>query len=137
MFGQMTTPALAIAEVLRLKSDGLTDRAVSARTGVPVATIRGWRRRGVPEARKTLVSERCAPCGGGPQRWTQLPQDTYAYLLGVYLGDGQLRCWGEGWTLRITLDVVYPRILPSARPRSSACAERLRACGRITAARDA
>jgi hypothetical protein len=103
----MTTPLITITEVLRLKAAGLTDRNVSAQTGVPVATIRGWRRRGVPGARRRPAGPRCPTCGDFPHEWQQLPGESYAYLLGVYLGDGHLRRWGDGWTLRVTLDAAY------------------------------
>jgi hypothetical protein len=42
-----------------------------------------------------------------------LPRDTYAYLLGVYLGDGCLGTVGNSWSLRITLDEIYPGIIES------------------------
>jgi hypothetical protein len=112
MFESVTTPPPLIDEVLRLKGLGFTDRSVSARTGVPVATIRVWRRRGIPgTTRRGTKGDRCPRCGGVPHIWDELPADTYAYLLGVYLGDGHLRHWGGGWTLRVTLDVGYPLII--------------------------
>lgn len=106
----MTHSTLEIERVLRLKSEGLTDRAVSVRTGIPVATIRGWRQRGLP-GQSRLKRDACPICGDPPHRWEQLPEDTYAYLLGVYLGDGHLRRWGDGWTLRVTLDTAYPGVI--------------------------
>jgi hypothetical protein len=42
---------------------------------------------------------------------------SYAYLLGMYLGDGTPRGHGRSFQLRITLDGLYPGIIPSARKR--------------------
>jgi hypothetical protein len=46
-------------------------------------------------------------------RSPQLPRESYAYLLGVYLGDGCLGEVGTSWSLRITLDEAYPGIIDS------------------------
>jgi hypothetical protein len=53
----------------------------------------------------------CATCGEDPHEHTTVPTDPYAYLLGVYLGDGSLHRWGTSWILRIALDVAYPEIV--------------------------
>src|SRR5690349_11830887 len=37
--------------------------------------------------------------------------DMYAYLLGLYLGDGSLASNGRSWQLRVTLDAAYPAIV--------------------------
>lgn len=42
-----------------------------------------------------------------------MPHD-YAYLLGLYLGDGHLTGNGRAYTLRITLDARYPDIVDAA-----------------------
>ena len=106
----MTTSAAEVQAVLQLKAEGLTDRAVSQLTGVPVATIRGWRRRGTPGERFAQLPH-CPECRCEPHRWDELPPATYAYLLGVYLGDGHVRSWGTGRTLRVALDTAYPGII--------------------------
>lgn len=41
----------------------------------------------------------------------RLPGVTYAYLLGVYLGDGCLGRNRTSWALRIALDISYPGII--------------------------
>jgi hypothetical protein len=51
--------------------------------------------------------------GFGSPRLKRLPADTYAYLLGVYLGDGCLMPVGSSWSLRIGLDEAYPGIIDS------------------------
>jgi hypothetical protein len=35
----------------------------------------------------------------------------YAYLLGIYLGDGWVGRVGRSWSLRVVLDVAYPHIV--------------------------
>ena len=44
-----------------------------------------------------------------------LPAAQYAYLLGLYLGDGYLSRNGRVWRLRITLDTKYPAIINRCR----------------------
>jgi hypothetical protein len=50
-------------------------------------------------------------CGAEAHDFAALPPEPYAYLLGVYLGDGTLGNWGGGWVLRIALDEAYPGIV--------------------------
>ena len=56
-------------------------------------------------------SSECSVCGGEPHPFDALLPSTYAYLLGVYLGDGWLARSGSSWMLRIALDAGYPRIV--------------------------
>jgi hypothetical protein len=98
--------------VFELKARGLTDREVSRRTGVPINTIRTWRNGRLPAYAKP------APNNPRPYRgqealpeFSALPTETYAYLLGAYLGDGCITSNGSSWTLRVTLDEAYPGIV--------------------------
>jgi hypothetical protein len=102
-----------VRAVFGLKSRGLTDREVSQRTGVPINTIRVWRNQRVPGyARHTLVTRHAYRAGEFEQLDVAfLPKEEYAYLLGVYLGDGCLTRNGTSWSLRITLDAIYPGII--------------------------
>src|SRR5689334_5710425 len=57
-------------------------------------------------------SPECERCGHPPHDFEALPPREYAYLLGVYLGDGTIsagrrRCY----RLRIFMDSRYPRII--------------------------
>ena len=105
-------PVQEVIEAFGLKDGGLTHREVSRLTGIPVNTIRNWRdcrfaRRPLP----FVVDEGCcAPCRTTLHDFSALPQP-YAYLLGVYLGDGCLGRNGRSWTLRISLDSAYPGII--------------------------
>jgi hypothetical protein len=107
-----------IAAVVRMSEAGRSDDAVARATGIPRETIRTWRRGRVPErARRVLAGvPECAGCGGEAHDHATLPRDEYAYLLGMYLGDGCLaRTPKGGFSLRISLDSVYPGIVESAR----------------------
>lgn len=106
-------PISDITAVFELKAAGHTDRDVSLLTGVPISTIRGWRNRrfsGRPVP-PILESECCAHCGGPPHDFGSLPPRSYAYLLGINLGDGCLTRNGSSWTLRVALDSAYPGII--------------------------
>jgi hypothetical protein len=104
-------PPEDIEKVERLKQSGLTDARVSAATGVPVTTIRAWRRRGHPAAPPVDDEPRCQACGEAPHDFGALPCEDYSYLLAVYLGDGHVVRNGSSWTLRVTLDRAYPAIV--------------------------
>jgi hypothetical protein len=118
-----------IAGVVRLIETGLSDREVARATVIPYETIRAWRRGRLPErARRVLAGvPECAGCGGAEHDRDALPPDDYAYLLGMYLGDGCLARTGRGgYSLRITLDSVYPGIIEvdvrrSPRSRAARC----------------
>lgn len=91
-------------DVLRLSAEGLSDYEVSRRTGVARSTVQRWRTR-----RGSL-----APNPGCPicDAQDELPTQAYAYLLGLYLGDGWI---GEHRSrvhrLSIYLDAAYPDII--------------------------
>src|SRR5581483_9043982 len=101
--------------VLALKAAQWTDRQISEWTGVPINTIRGWRRKGISLSAARVLGgapPRCAACGHEPHDFNVLPNAAYAYLLGLYLGDGCLtRSGGTSWSLRVTLDEAYPLII--------------------------
>jgi hypothetical protein len=85
---------------------GCAAQDVAREIGVPLSTVIRWR------AGKTQAF-------GGPVHllpWRPPHSKTYAYLLGVYLGDGHVtirpagRCW-----LRVFLDRKYPDIVDEVR----------------------
>jgi len=90
-----------IDAVLALVDIGLSDYEVSRKTGVSRSTVQNWRRFGVPEVRA-----RRAQVVGRP-----LDATSYAYLLGMYLGDGWVGRVGTTWSLRVVLDSSYPDIV--------------------------
>ena len=106
----MTRPAADVERALALHGAGLTTAEVARRTGIPRSTMRYWLARGPLYPRR--VAANCPPCPHLPLA----PQGPYAYLLGLYLGDGCLSLGRGGvYRLRITLDKKYPQIIDECR----------------------
>ncbi|MET9067842.1 transcriptional regulator [Streptosporangium sandarakinum] len=93
--------------VRRLLATGETISAVSRLTGVPHSTIRGWRDSQWRPSAKTTLCPRCETVPRLPE-----PQSAYAYLLGLYLGDGCISVIGDPakqvWSLRIMCADSWP-----------------------------
>lgn len=86
---------------------GMSDDEIGSATGIPRRTVSDWRH-GKRPRRHPL--RRAAPCF--PIEPSDLPEAEYAYLLGLYLGDGYLsRGPRDVWRLRISLDGAYPNII--------------------------
>jgi len=97
-----------VAEVLALRARGLGARRISARTGVPIATVTDWLRGRTP---RRSANRSCPDCGALERVSAEL-EPTYAYLLGLYLGDGYIAPHARGvFRLRIKLDERYPGIV--------------------------
>lgn len=115
MFGRVprARPSKDVALVLELKALGYSDRTVSRLSGVPLNTIRTWRNSRSSRLRKLLPPDvaLCEQCGGPAHDVRALPADAYAYLLGIYLGDGCLTPNASSWELRVFLDSRYPGII--------------------------
>ena len=95
--------------VRRLISTGLNDCEIPRQTGVPRRTVCDWRVR----PPRTLTTRKQSKCEA--HDYSGSPSDAYAYLLGMYLGDGYICRSGRVWRLRITLDKKYPGIIDSCR----------------------
>ena len=93
--------------VVGLVAAGLNDCQISRLTGVPRGTVRYMRvhgRRGWAGSGKS--ADDCPLCGTA-----ELPPEPYAYLLGLYLGDGCITSHPRGvYRLAITLDLKYPSL---------------------------
>jgi hypothetical protein len=108
-----------VRRVLALVKKGLNDCEISRETGIPRGTIRDWRdgktpRRKWPRApgRTRDGGHGCPTCGHPLHDFARLPTNDYAYLLGLYLGDGTISKAPRGvFKLRITLDSRYPQII--------------------------
>ena len=101
MYGRHTRQ-LALSMIER----GQSLSSVSVSTGVSRSTLRCWRDH--PEMRDRRAScPRCAEQPGFPE-----PTRDYAYLLGLYLGDGYINPVGDRrkgvWILRITCADAWP-----------------------------
>jgi hypothetical protein len=93
--------------VKRLVASGLSSREVADTTGIPYGTVRIWRRRTTPP-----LAIGHLPLGVPLEAWAPPDGAAYAYLLGIYLGDGCLNRPQRGCAqLVITLDDRYPRVI--------------------------
>ena len=93
-------------QVHRLIASGLNDCAVARATGIPRETVMGWRHHGRNRPERTRRSN-CPRCD-----LFVLDERAYAYLLGLYLGDGCLsKHRRDVYRLRISLDARYPNII--------------------------
>jgi hypothetical protein len=100
-----------VALVRELVGDGLNDCEIARETGIPRTTVRDWRR---AEFRPRSAER---PRDGDPHihDFQGLPR-SYAYLLGLYLGDGFVARHRRGvYRLRITLDLRYPLIIAACQ----------------------
>ena len=102
------------AEALDLLAGGLNDSQVARATGIPRSTIRDWRARPRDE-RRVASFPVCPSCGIAHHDLARLPRASYAYLLGMYLGDGTIDRYPRTWRLRISLDCAWPGIARECR----------------------
>ncbi|MFF2654395.1 transcriptional regulator [Streptomyces sp. NPDC058045] len=89
---------------LRLVEQGRSLNSVSKETGVSRSAIRSWLVRIEPHMPQNL----CARCRNDPPS----PADAYSYLLGLYLGDGNISENRRGvYALRIACADAYPGLI--------------------------
>ncbi|MGW7515634.1 transcriptional regulator [Streptomyces sp. NPDC054796] len=90
---------------LSLVAQGQSLNAVSKRTGISRAALRSWQTRLEP---LRALSD-CPRCASPPR----LPDDpaAYAYLLGLYLGDGCISRLGRTYSLRIACADAWPGLI--------------------------
>jgi hypothetical protein len=92
---------------IALMARGLSLRSISLTTGVNRATLRDWREH--PQ----MTRATCPRCVTSPK--LPEPQHDYAYLLGLYLGDGCISRAGardkEVWKLRIMCADAWPGLI--------------------------
>jgi hypothetical protein len=101
-------PREDLETVLSLVAAGRNDCEIARQTGVPRRTVEDWRRgRNLIRAR-TRDGKVC----GSDHEFSRLPAPAYAYMLGLYLGDGCISGCRRGvWRLRFSLDASYPGIV--------------------------
>jgi hypothetical protein len=101
------------ARVEELRLEGLNWCEISRLTGIPRSTIRGWV---VPWPKRYVraaeLRESCATCGHPRHDFVALSPRWYAYLLGMYLGDGTISRGRKGvYALRIFQDMRYTAVI--------------------------
>ncbi len=95
-----------VDEVLELVEANHSYSEISRKTGVSRWTVSSWARGDFPRAR---ACTQCAVCTGSPHL---LPPGPYAYLLGLYLGDGCIASHPRGvFKLRIVCCDAYPWLI--------------------------
>lgn len=108
-------PQTSVDRARRLSQQGLIDREVAWITGVSISAVQKWR----TGVRRAPGKERKADC----PRCTRRPLDepAYAYLLGLYLGDGCLtRGRRDVFALCIACCDDWPGLLVAAKSAMSA-----------------
>jgi hypothetical protein len=94
---------------LTLMEQGFSLRGISLSTGISRATLRDWREHPV-SVNPRAFCPRCEPIPSLPE-----PQDDYAYLLGLYLGDGCISLAGarnkKVWKLRVACADAWPGLI--------------------------
>ena len=89
---------------LTLADEGLNPCQISRATGIPRSTIRGWVASGAPGGRYGKTNRT-------PYDLASVPRAPYAYLLGIYLGDGHISDLLRTFRLRVFMDSRYPGII--------------------------
>jgi hypothetical protein len=105
----MRTPA-EVRLVVALLASGLNDCEVARRTGIPRGTVRDWRYGKRPKFDR---QPRYEP--GTDPRLNPAVEIAYSYLLGLYLGDGDISRQPRTYRLRVALDGIYPRIIAECK----------------------
>jgi hypothetical protein len=109
----MTPSADDVRRAGDLLSCGLSHVDVARKTGIPRSPVREWAAAGIGDVLVSRTRFRHSDDGLVPcQRVRDVPEESYAYLLGLYLGDGCISAQREGmYRLRISLDLRYPTII--------------------------
>jgi hypothetical protein len=106
-----------VRKVFELWGRGLSKKAIARLTGVSRTQVRQWIAQG-PDAVMNSPMRRGSSCHDRELSSAHCPlvqsvdERAYAYLLGLYLGDGHITVFPNGVRrLRITLDDKYPGIM--------------------------
>lgn len=116
-------PKAEIDKALLLAERGASATEIARATGHPRSTVRGWLRASPAQTDRRDPCERC----GGRSHDVSGVERSYAYLLGLYLGDGCLSAHARGvFKLRMVLDAAYPGIIDECIAAIAAVAPRNR-----------
>ena len=104
-------PKATVDKALQLSALGLVDREVAQLTDVSIGAVQKWRTGLRRTAEKELKHAACPRCHGA-----LLEVRTYAYLLGLYLGDGHITRHKRGvFALSIACADAWPGLITAAR----------------------
>lgn len=120
---------------LTLVTQGRSLNSVSKELGVSRFAIRSWQGRIEPIGRADRSCPRCQEVPVPPEA-----PAAYAYLLGLYLGDGCINLHRRGvYFMRIALDNAWPGVIDeceaamrSVRPANSVCRVKKQGCVAVT-----
>jgi hypothetical protein len=108
-----------INRVFSLAADGrLTQTEIAAAVGVSQRTVSRWLRAGQAATASSPMRRRgdMAACPDGCPHRAAVPPDSYAYLLGQYLGDGSIAHTRRGvYRLFLSCCAAYPGIVAECR----------------------
>ncbi|OLT31980.1 hypothetical protein BJF79_36675 [Actinomadura sp. CNU-125] len=111
-------PDEVVQQALKLSREGWTDREVARRCGVSMGAVQKWRsgtrrhKRGPArgEPYDGRIKRDCPRCYG-----RSLNSQSYAYLLGVYLGDGHIVATTKGcYRLSLSCCATWPGLIDAA-----------------------
>jgi hypothetical protein len=122
---------------LLLVENGASLRAISMATGINRSTLREWRDHPELAYRSRATCPRCADQPALPEPWSD-----YAYLLGLYLGDGCISVAGDRakgvWKLRIQCCDAWPglieecvRAMQAVRPDNKVMRQQRQGCTEV------
>lgn len=105
-------PAAQVALARELAKAGRNDCQISRELNIPRRTIHSWTRGHTRSGRRLCYSPTCPRCPGEREVFRGFTAFAYAYLLGLYLGDGWIATHPRGvFRLRIFLDRKYPLVV--------------------------
>jgi hypothetical protein len=96
--------------------DKTSIKIATHKLSIPRGTIRGWIKDREKLLQESLFSPKCPKCHSSHDHPSSLPIEDYAYILGIYLGDGCISPHAKGvYRIRITLDNAYSMIIKRVR----------------------
>ncbi len=105
-----------VDRVLLLSGLGILDRENALICGVSQAAIRHWRCGRSAQSQPARTAARCPRCNGRP-----LDEPAYAYLLGLYLGDGYISVGRRNvYALSLACGDAWPGLIAAAGAAMSA-----------------
>lgn len=99
-----------VDRALQLRVSGLNASQVARETGIPRSSVRNWLAGCTPDRGQRREIHGCFRCTGDVGPFPLLTKFAYAYLLGIYLGDGYVARVRRVHRLEVVLDSRHPVI---------------------------